>query len=52
LSKVLSDLQKQLAENQAKLASGSLKDTSLFKKLKYQISLIKTHLSSTHVSPS
>lgn len=45
LQKELLNLSKQLVENRAKHRLGNLKDTSVFKKLKYQISLIKTVLS-------
>jgi ribosomal protein L29 len=44
LQKELLNLSKQLVENRAKHRLGNLKDTSVFKKLKYQISLIKTVL--------
>ena len=40
----LIDLRKNLIETQAKYATGNQKDTSVFKKIKYEISLISTLL--------
>ena len=42
LQKLLSDLKKKLVENKAKLLTGNQKDTSVFKKIKYEISFIST----------
>ena len=42
LQKLLVDLRKKLVENRAKLLTGNQKDTSVFKKIKYEISLITT----------
>jgi len=42
LQKLLADLKKKLVENKAKLLTGNQKDTSVFKKFKYEISLIQT----------
>lgn len=44
LEKLLTDLKKNLVENKAKLLTGNQKDTSVFKKIKYEISLISTIL--------
>jgi ribosomal protein L29 len=44
LQKLLVDLKKKLVENKAKLLTGNQKDTSIFKKIKYEISLISTLL--------
>ena len=44
LTKNLFDLQKKLVESKAKLLSGNQKDTSVFKKYKYEIALISTIL--------
>jgi len=44
LQKLLLEAQKKLVENKAKLKTGNLKDTSVFKKLKFEISLISTLL--------
>jgi ribosomal protein L29 len=44
LSKNLMDLRKSLIEANAKYATGNQKDTSVFKKIKYEISLISTLL--------
>lgn len=44
LQKLLFEAQKKLVENKAKLKTGNLKDTSVFKKLKFEISLISTLL--------
>jgi ribosomal protein L29 len=42
LQKMLADLKKKLVENKAKLLTGNQKDTSVFKKIKYEISFIST----------
>jgi ribosomal protein L29 len=42
LQKLLIGLKKNLVENKAKLLTGNQKDTSVFKKIKYEISLITT----------
>jgi len=47
LNKNLLDLRKNLIEVHAKYATGNQKDTSVFKKIKSQIALIKTLLSQT-----
>jgi len=47
LQKNLLDLRKELMETNAKFATGNQKDTSVFKKIKNQIALIKTLLSQT-----
>ena len=44
LSKMLFETKKKVVETKAKQATGNLKDTSIFKKLKYEISLISTIL--------
>ena len=44
LIKNMSDLRKSLVEAQAKYTTGNQKDTSVFKKIKYEISLILTIL--------
>lgn len=44
LRRDLANLSKQLIELKAKLHTGSQKDTSVFKKIKYQIALISTIL--------
>ena len=44
LSKELLQLKNSLVEAKAKLAMGNLKDTSVIKKTKYQISLLNTLL--------
>lgn len=44
LKKLLLEAQKKLVENKARQKTGNLKDTSVFKKLKYEISLISTQL--------
>lgn len=44
LTKNLIELRKKLVETKAKLASGTQKDTSVFEKIKYEISLISTFL--------
>ena len=44
LTKNLMDLRKNLIEANAKYATGNQKDTSIFKKIKYEISLISTLL--------
>ncbi len=40
LNKIVFDAQKKLVETKAKLATGNLKDTSVFKKIKYEIALV------------
>lgn len=42
LKKLLLEAQKKMVETRAKLSTGNQKDTSVFKKLKYEISLIST----------
>lgn len=42
LNKLLFDLKKKFVETKAKSATGNLKDTSMFKKIKYEIALIST----------
>lgn len=42
LNKTLFDNKKKLVETRAKLATGNQKDTSVFKKIKYEIALIST----------
>ena len=44
LGKLLVDLKKKLVETRAKHLTGNQKDTSVFKKIKYEISLISTLL--------
>jgi len=44
LQNTLSDLRKKLVELKAKFYSGNQKDTSVFKKVKYEIALILTIL--------
>ena len=44
LIKNLSDLRKSLVEARVKYTTGNQKDTSVFKKIKYEISLILTIL--------
>ncbi|OGL53551.1 50S ribosomal protein L29 [Candidatus Shapirobacteria bacterium RBG_13_44_7] len=48
LKKLLTDLQKKLVEQRSKFYLGNLKDTSVFKKIKYEIALISTILSTKH----
>jgi len=48
LQKSLFDLRKDLIEANAKYATGNQKDTSVFKKIKGQISLVLTLLSETN----
>ena len=45
LTKSLIDSRRQLAESRMKLSTGQLSDTSVIKKIKYQISLITTLIS-------
>lgn len=45
LEKMLFDAKKKVVEFKAKLATGNLKDTSVFKKIKYEIAYISTLLS-------
>lgn len=47
LSSLLSGLKKELVENKAKHRLGNLKDTSVFRKINYQLSLITSLLSAT-----
>jgi ribosomal protein L29 len=42
LLKNLLDLRKKIIETKAKQATGNLKDTSVFSKIKYEIALIST----------
>lgn len=42
LQRQLVDSRRQLAESRMKIATGQLTDTSVFKKIKYQISLLLT----------
>ena len=42
LRKTLVEARKKIVENKAKFAVGNLKDTSVFKKTKYEIALILT----------
>ncbi|MFA5827874.1 MAG: 50S ribosomal protein L29 [Candidatus Shapirobacteria bacterium] len=44
LQKTLSDLRNKIVELKAKFYSGNQKDTSVFKKVKYEIALISTVL--------
>ena len=44
LIKNLSDLRKSLVEARAKYTTGNQKDTSVFKKIKYEIALVSTIL--------
>ena len=44
LNKVLVETNQKLAESKVKYTNGSLKDSSVFKKIRYQITLIKTLL--------
>lgn len=45
LAKALVDIRRQMTESRIKQTTGTLKDTSVFKKLKYQVSLISTLIS-------
>lgn len=45
LEKLLSDLKKKLVETKTKHTVGNQKDTSVFKKMGYEISLISTLIS-------
>lgn len=42
LQKLLAESGKKLVETHAKLITGNLKDTSVFKKIKYEIAYIST----------
>lgn len=42
LTKMLNDSKKKIVESRTSLATGGLKDTSVFKKIKYEIALILT----------
>ena len=44
LTKILIELRKKLVEAKAKSAQGNQKDTSVFKKINYEIKLISTLL--------
>jgi len=44
LKKLLIEAGKKLVESRSKLSSGNLKDTSVFKKIKYEIAYISTLL--------
>lgn len=46
LIKLLADLNKKLVESRAKYQLGGLKDSSVFRKTRYQIAFIKSLLSS------
>lgn len=48
LAKKISDLQAKLLEYRSKQQLGNLKDTSVFKKVKYEITFIKTLISQKH----
>ena len=48
LTKSLTDLRKQFIEAKAKFATGNQSDTSVFKKIKKQISLVLTLLSESN----
>ncbi len=48
LNKTLIDLRKQFIEAKAKFATGNQSDTSVFKKIKNQISLVLTLLSESN----
>ncbi|MBU3935733.1 50S ribosomal protein L29 [Patescibacteria group bacterium] len=51
LKKEIVSLQKQLIEAKIKQGSGQMKDTSLFKKIKYQIALMLTLISQKKNEP-
>jgi ribosomal protein L29 len=42
LQKALTEARKKFVENKTKLTVGNLKDTSVFKKIRYEIALILT----------
>ena len=42
LEKLLLDANKKMVESRSKFATGNLKDTSVIKKVKYEIAYIKT----------
>lgn len=44
LQKLLVESGKKLVENRAKLITGNLKDTSVFKKIKYEMAYVSTLL--------
>ena len=44
LGKMLIESKKKYLENKSKFATGNLKDTSVFKKIQYEIAYIKTLL--------
>ncbi len=44
LEKQAFELQKSLVENRVKLSNGSLKDSSVIKKIRQQIAMIKTYI--------
>ena len=48
LQKLLVDIQKKLVESKLQLSLGKIKDTSIFKKLKYEVTLIKTLINQKH----
>ncbi len=50
LTKLISDLNQKLVESKAKQQLGGLKDTSVFKKIKYEIALVQSLISSKHDS--
>lgn len=45
LGKMLIESKKKYLENKSKFATGNLKDTSVFKKIQYEIAYIKTLIS-------
>jgi len=48
LTKKISELQAKLLEHRSKQQLGNLKDTSVFKKVKYEIAFIKSLISQKH----
>lgn len=44
LTKILLDLRKKFVETKSKQLTGNQKDTSVFKKIKYEIALILTYI--------
>lgn len=48
IAKILSSLPQKIIEAKAKQQLGNLKDTSVFKKLRYEIALAKSLLSLPH----
>jgi len=47
LQKLLVELNKKLVDNRAKFVTGNLKDTSVFKKIRFEIAFVKTLLGNT-----